>query len=209
MLQIITGSLLLSLVHAAIPNHWLPLVAIGRAEKWTRTETLAVTAITGFAHTMSTILIGLIVGLLGYRLSAQFSFITSVIAPLTLIVLGVVYLVLAAKGGRRHHHHFGQTKNKAKVSKPAIVVSLSIAMFFSPCIEIEVYFFSAGTQGWAGIWIVSTIYLFVTVLGMLLLVDLGLKGAKKIRSQFLEHHEKTITGIILIATGIAAYLIEA
>ena len=81
-------------------------------------------------------------------------------------------------------------------------------MFFSPCIEIEAYYFNAGLLGWAGIWIVSVIYLLVTVLGMVLLVDLGLRGAKKIRSHFLDHHEKMITGIVLVVLGIVAYFIE-
>ena len=36
LLQIFFGSFILSLIHALIPNHWIPLVAIGRTEKWTR-----------------------------------------------------------------------------------------------------------------------------------------------------------------------------
>lgn len=209
MLQVIIGSLLLSLVHASIPNHWLPIVAISRTEKWTRVETLTITAITGFAHTLSTILVGIAVGLLGYGLSTRFSLVTSIIAPIILVVWGIIYLVIDARGGHHHHDHLQRGRNQAKTSKSALVVSLATAMFFSPCIEIEAYYFSAGTQGWLGIAIVSVIYLFVTVLGMLLLVDLASRGARKIRSHFLEHHEKKITGLVLIATGIIAYLIEA
>ena len=41
MWQLFLGSLLLSLIHATIPNHWLPVVAVGKAEKWTMNETLA------------------------------------------------------------------------------------------------------------------------------------------------------------------------
>jgi len=62
MWQIISGSFLLSIVHAAIPNHWLPLVAVSKSEQWRLSETLTITAITGFAHTLSTIIIGLIIG---------------------------------------------------------------------------------------------------------------------------------------------------
>ena len=32
MFSIITGSIILSLLHATIPNHWLPVIAIGRKE---------------------------------------------------------------------------------------------------------------------------------------------------------------------------------
>jgi hypothetical protein len=122
--------------------------------------------------------------------------------------MGVIYLVLDLRGGHHHHHHFEQTMDKKKTSRIAIIVSLSAAMFFSPCIEIEAYFFHAGTHGWAGILAVSLVYLIVTVMGMLVLVDLGIRGAKRMRSHFLEHHEKKITGAILILSGLVAYFVE-
>jgi hypothetical protein len=43
--SIIIGSLLLSLLHAVIPNHWLPVLAIGRKEGWTLNEVTKVTLI--------------------------------------------------------------------------------------------------------------------------------------------------------------------
>ena len=39
MIQVLLGSLLLSVIHALIPNHWLPIVAVSKAQQWTRTET--------------------------------------------------------------------------------------------------------------------------------------------------------------------------
>ncbi|MFH1528793.1 MAG: hypothetical protein ABIJ40_18265, partial [Bacteroidota bacterium] len=61
--------------------------------------------------------------------------------------------------------------------------------------------------GWEGIAAVSLIYTIITIAGMLLLVWLGMKGVKKIKSHFLEHHEKTIAGVLLIVLGIAGYFI--
>jgi len=206
LLQVLLGSFLLSAVHACIPNHWIPLVAIARAERWGRSEALLFTAIVGLAHASSTILIGILVGLLGYELSARHSAITSIAAPSLLIALGVGYLVwdLAA----RHRHRFEQAGRGDKTSRLSLVASLSAAMFFSPCIELEAYYFSAGSLGWSGILLVSSVYLVVTVLGMLVLVDLGLKGAQRIRSRFLEHHEKRVTGFLLLALGVAAFFME-
>ena len=64
MWQLFFGSILLSLVHAAIPNHWLPVVAIGKAENWSQRETLLVAGISGFAHTLSTVLVGITIGII-------------------------------------------------------------------------------------------------------------------------------------------------
>ena len=207
MIQILIGGFVLSVIHASIPNHWIPLVAIGKAENWSRNETLWVTAITGSAHTLSTILVGIIVGLVGYKLSSAHEFVTRVVAPSILVILGLIYLIVDLKGSH-HHRNSVELGSISKKSKLGIITSLGIAMFFSPCLEIEAYYFTAGTLGWLGIGVVSIVYLVVTVLGMLLLVDLGRKGVEKIKWHFLEHHEKRVTGLVLIVLGVFAYFIK-
>ncbi|WP_262712891.1 hypothetical protein [Hymenobacter radiodurans] len=34
MFELLTGAFVLSLLHAAIPNHWAPVLAVARAEGW-------------------------------------------------------------------------------------------------------------------------------------------------------------------------------
>jgi nickel/cobalt exporter len=97
-----------------------------------------------------------------------------------------------------------------KTGKPklrGILISLSLAMFLTPCFEIEAYYFQAGTTGWTGIFVVSAVFLVVTLIVMLLLVYLGLKGIQTFNLHFLEHHEKGITGVVLILLGILAYFV--
>jgi nickel/cobalt transporter (NicO) family protein len=208
--QIFIGSLILSLIHAAIPNHWMPLITIARAEKWTLRGTLAATLVTGFAHTLSTVLIGILIGLLGVKLSESYSLIMSFIAPFILISLGVIYVILDIKAQSHHHHvDFEELKNKNYTrSKVAIILSLSVAMFLTPCVEIEAYFFQAGRLGWEGILTVSAVYTLTTVLLMLILVFLGFRGIQRLRSHTLEHHEKIITGSVLIVLGILAFFVN-
>src|SRR3972149_9965179 len=117
LLQIITGAFLLSIVHASIPNHWIPLVALSKAEKWNEKSTMGITAIAGFAHTLSTIIIGIIVGFLGYKLSGSYSFIVGVIAPSILILLGIIYLILSIRDNRHHHHHHSHEINIDEAKK--------------------------------------------------------------------------------------------
>jgi len=95
-----------------------------------------------------------------------------------------------------------------KKNTTTIILALTTSMFFSPCLEIEAYFFVASKLGWEGIIAVSVIYTFITIAGMLLLVWLGMKGVKKIKSHVLEHHEKTITGILLVLLGMAGFFIR-
>ena len=55
MVTLITGSLVLSILHALIPNHWLPVLAISRKENWSIGQTTSVTFISGLSHALSTI----------------------------------------------------------------------------------------------------------------------------------------------------------
>jgi putative Mn2+ efflux pump MntP len=213
MWQIFIGSLVLSLIHASIPNHWIPLIAISKTEKWSVKETLFATLITGFAHTLSTVIIGIIVGFIGYKLASNYEIISKIIAPAILVTVGLIYLIIEIKNSIHHHKHEHshfkvENNSMGRKSKWAILISLSIAMFLTPCVELEAYYFQAGSIGWIGILIVSVVYTFTTVLLMLILVYLGIKGIKKINSHFLEHHEKAITGLILIILGILAFIFE-
>src|SRR5665647_3647326 len=110
MWQIFLGSLILGLIHPLFPNHWLPLIAISKTEKWSNRETVFATLITGFSHTLSTIIIGIIVGFVGIKLSESYSYITRVAAPVILLVIGIIYLFLDFRSHR--HKHFELNKEK-------------------------------------------------------------------------------------------------
>jgi nickel/cobalt exporter len=183
------------------------MIAISKAEKWTHSETLWVTAFAGGAHTLSTVLIGGMVGLVGYNLSSLGEFVTGIAAPLVLVTLGVVYLILDLRKSHHRHDHLN-IEAVSRKSKTTIVLSLCIAMFFSPCLEIEAFFFTAGTLGFVGVLIVSLIYTVLTVSGMVLLVHFGLQGVEKLKWHFLEHHEKRITGLVLVVLGVFTYFIR-
>lgn len=210
MWQIFIGSLVLSVIHAAIPNHWLPLVAIGKTEKWTIGETLSATIITGFAHTLSTIIIGIIVGLVGIKLSGSNGLIIDYVAPTILIVIGIIYMILDFRKGVHHHHSEFENSNSRFGNKTriSILVSLSVAMFLTPCVEIEAYYFQAGMIGWKGIFMVSAVYTLTTVILMMMFVYISYKGTQRLKLHTLEEHEKLITGIVLTCLGILAFFVK-
>ena len=204
MYSIITGSLILSLLHATIPNHWLPVIAIGRKEKWSVNEVTEITFISAIAHGLSTIIIGFILGILGARLADKIEYFTHFIAPVILILLGFFFIY-------RHHNHKHFHLNdvvKKKKSKKKIILALVLAMFLSPCMEIEAYFLLAGTQAKWLIWFIAAMYLVITTLGMITLVRLAYLGVLKLNWHSLEHNAGIITGITLIATGILAFFIH-
>ena len=203
MYSIFIGSLLLSLLHAVIPNHWLPVLAIGRKENWSMQEVTRVTFLSGPAHALSTISIGIILGLLGYQLSASLEYFTHYIAPVFLILLGLFFIYQH----HRHHHFHLHNSPKPALSKNKIIMSLVVAMFLSPCMEIEAYFLLAGAHGMGAVLFIAAMYLLITVTGMVLWVRFAYKGVLKLNWHRLEHNSGIITGITLVVTGIISFFI--
>jgi putative Mn2+ efflux pump MntP len=203
MISIITGSLIISLLHAIIPNHWLPIIAIGKKEQWTLQEVTKVTLISALAHGVSTVLLGVLLSVLGAKLGTGLTNFTTIIAPVILILMGLLFIY------RHHKHkHFHIDEDiKKKKSKAAIVTALATAMFFSPCLEIEAYFLLAGTQAWWLVWFISLLYLIITTTGMVLLVRLAFIGLLKLNWHSLEHNAGIITGLTLVATGLLSFFI--
>lgn len=202
MISLITGSLIISLLHAVIPNHWLPVIAIGRKENWPVEEVTKVTLLCALAHGLSTILLGVVLSFLGAKLEDNISEFTGLVAPIILIIMGIIFIY------RHHRHkHFHIDDIKRKKSKAAIITALTTAMFFSPCMEIEAYFLLAGAQAAWLVWLIAFLYLFITTAGMVLLVRFAYKGLLKLNWHRLEHNAGIITGVTLIATGIVSFFI--
>jgi len=202
MVTLIAGSLVLSVLHALIPNHWLPVLAISRKENWSISQTTYVTFISGLSHALSTVLIGIAIGLLGVTLAEYIESFTHLIAPLVLISLGCFYVYQHYR--HKHFHLHGQPK---PLSQNQIITGLVIAMFFSPCFEIEAYFLMAGAHGWPNVVLLATLYTIVTVLGMVIWIRIAFKGLVKLNWHALEHNAGIITGVTLIITGIGSFFI--
>ena len=220
MMQIILGGLMLSIIHASIPNHWISLVALSKVEKWSRWQTIKITAIAGLSYTFSTAIIGIAIGLFGYKLNTIINIIVSIYAPLVLIVLGFSYINRCfsnsksdfKKRHRRKQKHLNSDNIKPRTKKQSftLILVFSSVMFFSPCLEIDSYYTYVGTISLMGIILLSFIYIFVTILGMIILVDIASKGIRKLTEKFLflEYNVETIFGSILILMGITSFFIK-
>lgn len=204
MVSIITGSIIISLLHALIPNHWLPVLAIGKKEGWSLAETSRITFVAGLSHVISTIVVGVLLGLIGAELANHLEQFTQIIAPSLLILLGLYFI----RQHYRHHHFKVEKENLEKRTKASIITALVIAMFLSPCMEIEAYFLLAGTKGWYMMALIATMYSVITITGMLIWVSIVYKGLLKLNWHKWEHNAGIITGLTLVVTGIISFFIQ-
>ena len=205
MFSVITGTIILAMVHALIPNHWLPLVAVARAEQWKLKEVTTVTFLAAFAHVSGTILLGFILGSIGKQLEQRYGNTIYAVSAILLIVFGLIYFTVNLP----HHHHSEQKDVAAyKRSKKRWILIFIIMMFLSPCLEVESLFLSAGAYGMGVVSLMAVIYGIVSISGILLLVRLGYKGANLLSAEFIEHNEKRISGAVLILVGIISFFIH-
>src|SRR6478736_4338911 len=173
MFSLVAGTFFLALIHALIPNHWLPLVAVARAEQWKVKDITTVTFISATAHVLGTVALGLVLGVIGKELADQYGHAINVGASILLIIFGLIYYTVNLP----HHHHSSQ-KDVAqyKRSKRKWILIFIFMMFLSPCLEVESLFLSAGALGMGAVTLLSVVYAVVSISGILLLVNLGNKG---------------------------------
>lgn len=205
MFSVLAGTVLLAIVHALIPNHWLPLVAVARAEGWKRSEVTGITFLAALAHVIGTVALGVVLGIIGKELVEDYGNAIYVASSVLLIVFGLIYYTVNLP----HHHHSGNKDVVAyKRSKRKWVLIFIVMMFLSPCLEVESLFLSAGAYGMGLVTLMSVVYAIVSISGILLLVTLGHRGVNLLPAHFIEHHEKRISGIVLILVGIISFFLH-
>jgi nickel/cobalt transporter (NicO) family protein len=198
MITLLVGSALLSIFHALIPSHWLPVLAIGRKQGWSGGKVLWVTVIAGSAHVVSTILLGSVFAAFGGALADRAETFTHWITPAMLIVWGGYYI-----WAHYFHHHFHLHEQK---NGYGVIGSLVLAMFFSPCLEIEGYFLAAGPYGWGFVSLLALVYGLLSVSGMIVWVWLAQHGLHRLNWHAWEHNAGIITGLTLVLSGILSFV---
>jgi hypothetical protein len=205
MFSLVAGTFILALIHALIPNHWLPLVAVARAEHWKARDINTVTFISATAHVLGTVALGLVLGMIGKELAEEYGHAINVAASILLIVFGLIYYTVNLP---HHHHSQQQDVVKYKRSKRKWILIFIVMMFLSPCLEVESLFLSAGALGMGTVTLLAIVYAIVSISGILLLVNLGNKGVNLLPAEFIEHNEKRISGAVLIIVGIISFFLH-
>jgi len=188
----------LSLVHTLIPSHWLCFVLVGKAQGWSRSRTLAITAIAGLIHVVVNVGLGAALVAAGRTIMQHehHEHLLTQISAAILIVLGVVYLVAHALHAGHHHEH-----DKSVTGRTA-VLALSFSLALSPCsASIILTIVATAGAGWSMILAIAAVLLVTTVPVMLLLVGLTSLGIERLQFALFEKYEKLILGIVLCIVG--------
>jgi hypothetical protein len=211
----LTSAFLVSLLHGLIPSHWLPLVAYSNHQKWSRMQLLRSALLMSSLHALGTIIIGYLV----YH-TAHLSYIGSnkidsetwmsefkynlpfeKLSAVILFLLGLVFLY-------RHytHKHFHLDPNflGKKLGKKFSMypITIALAMFLSPCMEITGFYFSLAPLGFDAFLQLSSMYLITTVISITLGVWIFRRGLDKLNVHQWEHNSGIISSIMLLVSAV-------
>ena len=219
--------------HAAIPTHWLPFVAAGRAQRWTHSKTLLITALAGTGHVLTTAFLGLILTIFGIALSSRIGTWFPRIAGALLMGLGLFYIWRHLTGHAHSHTHLfskgghGEGQNQpehelkeslAHFRAPDIsrtptsdwvaISSLFAMLTFSPCEAFLPIYVSGIRFGWGGFALLTLILSTAAVAGMLVFTWLALLGIRGIGLGWFERHESLVMGSLLFLVGVMVLVFE-
>ncbi|XP_004228471.1 uncharacterized protein [Solanum lycopersicum] len=193
----IGGIATVSLLHSFIPTHWLPFSIVGRAQKWTLSRTLFVTAFGAVLHVLSTSLLGITAITISNTIAGEET--VHKLASLLLVVLGGSYVILHLFGKGGHSHSHNQPMEKMAVAGLILVPALS------PCATTLPVFLAVGNSSSMMV-LAIIVLLFSTITVMTSLVALSFYGASQLKFQWVERYDKLLVGSVLCLVGILTLL---
>lgn len=215
---ILLTSASIALIHTVLgPDHYVPFVALARARNWDRARTALVTLLCGIGHVGSSVLIGLAGIMLGASV-ARLQWLEGWrgdTAGWVLLSFGSAYMlwgIRKAVNGEGHSHvhmhkdgtvhsHAGHSHDgKAFVTPWA----LFIVFVLGPCEPlIPIMMYPAMKGDIASAFAVAAVFSAVTIVTMLSVVFLLLRGVRLIPAERMERYAHALAGFAIFACGVA------
>jgi len=195
----------ISFIHTLTgPDHYLPFIALSKANNWTVSKTIFWTVLCGIGHVGSSVILGLGGVALGWSL-AKISWLEGIrggIAGWVMLAIGCGYMVYALVKLQKNklHKHFDMNDGEMYVyehKEGQIVLPqqkrkvtpwiMFIVFVLGPCEPlIPLLSFPAAKQSVAGITILVSVFGLFTLLTMVTLVLLGYYGIGSFKTAKLE-----------------------
>jgi ABC-type nickel/cobalt efflux system permease component RcnA len=216
LLPILMTGLFIAVLHAMLPTHWLPFVLASRAQKWTWRKTSSILLIAGLGHVIMTTFLGSILFVVGLGVFHQVQNYFLSVAALAVASYGL-FLIYQYKNGQKHthcdhtgagahHHHSLELKNTSKDGWA--ILSLLSMLTFSPCESFLPVYLTSARFGWVGFVLLSLVLAVGTLVSMFSFTYISSKTLEKYKMEWLEDHEKLISGVSLIILAIILVIIE-
>lgn len=214
------------------PDHYLPFIMLARARHWSRTRTVLVTALCGFGHILSSLLLGAI-GLAAGSALAHIEKLEGMRgdwAAWSLFAFGIAYLVWGVRRAIRtrsgiaahshgigvHIHTHGDHVHAHPANSPSgtgdntssrsvlTFWSLFIIFVLGPCEPLIPLFVLPASRGrWDLAILTGAIFGFLTISLMVAVTIFALVGLKHLNFGRLERWSHAMAGAVIALSGAA------
>lgn len=98
-------------LHTLVPDHWAPIVVVGRQQGWSVARTARAAMIAGVGHVVSTLALGLLMAAAGAVLAVRYGHFVSVAAAVALMLFGgwIAYGGIRELRAAGHGHEHGHS----------------------------------------------------------------------------------------------------
>lgn len=210
-LPLCLAAVTVGVVHTLLgPDHYVPFVAMSRADGWPLGKTLRVTTTCGMAHVAGSVVIGLVglsLGLAVMQLEHLEAFRGDVAAWLMIgfgaasMTWGLVRASRAKSGAPEHAHPHATAPS---VTGPVWTPWLLFLVFaFGPCEPlIPLLMYPASKASWWAVVAVAVAFAAATVATMAVAVIVLRHGVSWLPAAALQRHAHTLAGAAILACGL-------
>lgn len=220
-----------AILHSILPDHWVPLAVVARAERWSIGRVARLSALASVGHVLTSVVLGGVIAVVGLQFQRQIDVQQGRLVGSVLIVTGFAFLVWGLTGhGHTHPHdehsptaHAATTATTMTIAEDrateqrtagsqqtrakriaAIVVPFGIAA--SPDLTILPVALAASAVSGLTVAGVLVVFAAVTIAMFVGLTVLATLAGYQIKGEWLERNATTITALVLIAIGAVAYI---
>jgi len=205
----------LALFHTLIGvDHYIPFIAVSKANNWTIRKSICVVLICGFGHMLGSVILG-IIGIVMFMQVTSFEGIQDIreiIAIYILIGFGIIYTIygiICVIKNKPHTHagldgqtiaHSHEPQQKKKINA---FWGLFIFFLLGACKPmIPLMMQTAAKYNIFTLIVITASFAVITIGTMLLMTLLGIKGFQLIKTDKLERYTHAIAGGTVLLCGI-------
>jgi len=198
--------------HAVLPDHWLPLAAVGRAQRYPLKKVAWLSCAAALGHVLVSLLTGAVIVGVGLQFRASVEHAQNAIVGGLLAATGIGLLAFELRGhphrhGHGHDHghpHRPSEADRDRRARSLLAVAVPFGAAASPDLTILPVFLAASTAG-AGAAVGSLLVFAAVTLATIVSLTLGATvGSYRVRGGWLERWGNPLAAAVLIVIGALA-----
>jgi putative Mn2+ efflux pump MntP len=178
------------ILHTLVPDHWLPISILARRRGWNAGQTASAAATAGIGHTLSTLLLGVVMWIAGAAAAQRLGHAVSYASSGALVAFGLWILISGVREAQEHHHDARER------------TALLLILGSSPMVEGLPAFFAAGKYGSATLAAMSVVFSAATIVTYVTLSVWSFAAFERVKIRPLELYGEAVSGALVMLVGI-------